>query len=226
MYFLDLCFEIDIYPTQEVTERTSKYHFYPPKFYNSLGISYFKNTKVKKLVSASKNSYMYLDTDLQVPFHVSLLATGSSKYKKRYKMFRLKNYFIADSIFDKIAMNKRLKDSKKIVIRNLNLDSVEIASLIKTRFPDKKLLILDAEAKTSLHKRVGPHVARELIHWLKDRGIQFNLGKCFMNLEEKPNGDILIKMEKKNDKEQVIKANMIIDADNLVYANNELLTTK
>lgn len=191
-----------------------------------MSINYFKNAKVKKLESASTKSYLYLDTDLKVPFHVSLLATGSSKYRKKFKLFGLDNYFMSDSIFDKPAMNRRLNSSKKIVIRRLNLESLEIASLISSQFPDKKILILDSETRTSLHEILGNHVANQMIHWMKTKGVHFNLGRCITELHEKPNGDIIIELEKRKSRAQQITTNMVIDADNLLIANNELLTSK
>ena len=63
----------------------SKYHFYPPKYYKAMGINYIKNVKVKKLQSAGKKSYLYLENDQKIPFHQALLATGSSKAKKIFK---------------------------------------------------------------------------------------------------------------------------------------------
>ena len=91
-------------------QRDSKYHFFPPYYYKSLGIDYIKGSKVKKLESASTKSNALLENDLKIPFHISLLSTGSSKQKKKYKLFNMKNWFIADSIFDKIEMKKKLKD--------------------------------------------------------------------------------------------------------------------
>jgi hypothetical protein len=154
------------------------------------------------------------------------MSTGSSKMKKKFKIFNLRNWFISDYIFDKIKMKNRLKESKKIVIRSLNLQSLEMASRLSSQFPNKQILIIDSQKKTSLHETLGPHVASELIQLLKDKGIYFNLGRGISDLNEKMDGRIRIELEKNKTRNNIIVADMVIDADDLVIGNSDLLKTK
>jgi hypothetical protein len=123
-------------------------------------------------------------------------------------------------------MKNRLKDSKSIIIRTLNLESLEIASRLKEKFPKKKILILDPEKQTSLHKSLGNHVASELIKYSREKGIYFNLGRVITGLSEKEDGRVRIELDKKKNLNRVLISDMVIDADNLVVANSKLLKTE
>jgi pyruvate/2-oxoglutarate dehydrogenase complex dihydrolipoamide dehydrogenase (E3) component len=160
---------------------------------------------------------------------MTLLATGSSKMKKKFKLFGVKNWFISDDIFDRIPLKQRLKNSKRIMIRSLNMESLEMASLLASKFPEKTILIQDPERSTSLHHTLGDLVAGQMIQYFKEeKGVRFNLGRCIRDVYEKDNGNILVHLSprKRGEKASKLLVDMVIDADNLVIANNKLLKTE
>lgn len=205
----------------KITKRLEKYYLRDPNYYKHMNLYLLKN-KAIKITRSDGESYVQLENKQKIPFDALVYAPGTKMDRENSKLLYLKNMFFADSIKDRPKLKKRLRDSKKICINSLNLESLEIALKIKKEFPEKNVMIMDHHQENALEKSFGGLISNDLIKYFRSEGIHFRLGKKLKEIKDRGDNGMLLNFQDG----KKLKVDMIIDNTRNVLVQNKLLKSE
>ena len=201
--------------------RLRKYYLRDPFYFKEMNLYLLKN-RATKIHRSDGESSVELENKQRIQFDALLYAGGSAPERETARLLYLKHVYMAESITDRPKLKLRLRDSKKICINSLNLESLEIASKIKEKFPEKQVMILDHRRGHTLRKTMGPLVSKDFIEYFKKAGVHFQLGTGLENIDDRGDKGMLLNF--KNGKK--LKVDMIIDNTRTCFVRNNILKNK
>lgn len=183
---------------------------------------YLLKSRATKIHRSDGESSVELENKQRIPFDAMVYAGGSAPEREKTRLLYLKHVFMAESIEDRPNLKLRLRDSQKVCINSLNLESLEMAAKIKEKFPEKQVMILDHRKSHTLRKTMGPVVSNDFIQYFKKRGVHFQLGTELENVDDRGDKGILLNF--KNGKK--LKVDMIIENTRTFVVRNNLIKNK
>lgn len=151
-----------------------------------------------------------------------MLAKGSSSYEREIHKKDISNIFLSENIEHRHLIKQKLPRSNKILIRHLNLKSLEIASSIKSKNPKAKILILDEGEGQGVFKRMNKQLKSEFLENFKKNDIFVKIKSPIQDIYDLDD-QVYLTLEKSKKK---MKFDMMIENNDLIICNNELFNNE
>lgn len=169
-----------------------------------------------------ESGIVHLKGGAQIKYHALVLANGSSSYQKNLNQRDVLNIFLSKDIEHRHLIKQKLSRSNKILIRHLNLESLEIASSIKNKNPNAKILILDEAEGQGVFARMNSTLKNQFLENFKKNDIFVKTKSPIKDIYDL---DDYVYLVLENNKKKM-KFDMMIENNEQIICNNDLFNVE